>query len=572
MANKVTKNKKFASPYGYRNIDGVEYYGREEYDPAAKRSSFVRYGRYIAIKNIAECENGNSVTVTIEFDNLSGKRRCIDIDRSLLGKPGELQMLLLSKGADAYAHGMPVLLKCLRESERNIAFVANIHEKTGWVDENADEFAFRASTLISKDGKSTSTYGGIYDISSKGSFETWKEMVLRVVLGWIPLEIAVLIGLSPIISSLCGARNLIFHFCGDSSKGKTSAAILTVSVAGCPNPMETAKKRNAKDQSLRPLLSSWNGTTNALVKKLQGLDGTITVFDELSKLQDVKGLANIIYSISDGGDKDRLASLDSLQAVDSFRTNILSVGEESLLDKAENGNTGLRMRVCEIQTDFTKSAKQAEEIVTCCYENYGFAAPMFAKYVVENMTKDAVCMLYTKNLDAYEAALIAAGDTSNSTRRLAEFGAILLTTAEIAEKALGIPFSVTEIQRFLIDQQASDTRNQDIGIRAHTALWEYINANIAHFVVGNATDWTKSVECYGRIENCKSGTGKEVAFIKRNFCDIMKELGFNNASLIIKKFKSLGLLSYEAGKNDRKRMITKQADQTRVYVVIFPDI
>ena len=573
--NKTKKLRSAYSSYGYQNVNGQDYYGRYEYNSGSNSYEFVAYGRYIAVKNIySSIDKANSPTiVTIEYDNLAGQRKQIDVDRSLWAKPSELQSLLLGLGADASAN-MSILIKCLSVSEKSVCTIKHMHHKTGWVIKNAlsdVELLYKGRRLLGRTkSASNSVYVGPYDLGQKGAFADWRQMVLEYVIGNTPLEVALLIGLSPIISGLCGTRNLIYHFMGDSSKGKTTSANLVVSVAGCPNPVETATRQNLMGETLRPLLSSWNGTSNALLKKLQGLDSTIMVFDELSKLLDTKALPNILYSIADGADKDRMNGLSSMQAVDTFKTNILSIGEESLLDKAGSGNTGLRMRVCEIQADFTRDADQAMAITAGCYENYGFAASRLAAYIVRKMDYEKVKALYNQHLSDYEAALIATGIQTNSTRRLAEFGAILLATAEIAEKALSISFSDDEIRDFMLNQQTSTGQNLSIGQRAHTALWSYINQNIAHFIVGPPTTWNKNIPCYGRIVANKNGTGKEVNFDKGCFRTIMASLGFNNTGLILQNFKSMGLLNHETNKLDRKRTINAQLGQTRVYSIIFP--
>ena len=184
-----------------------------------------------------------------------------------------------------------------------------------------------------------------------------------------------------------------------------------------------------------------------------------------------------------------------------IRTNILSVGEESLLEKANNKNSGLNVRVCEISTDFTNGPEQAEAIVAGCYENYGHAGPLFAQYIVENLTYADVVELRQKKLLQYSDALVAAGCQSKTIRRLAEFGAILLTVAEIAEAALGIPFAQKDIINFLVDQQISTDVNTDIGIRAHNALRGFVNSNIGSFITNGSTVWTKSGTCLGKIEH-----------------------------------------------------------------------
>ena len=417
--------------------------------------------------------------------------------------------------------------------------------------------------------KQEAQYVGQYDLSKKGTFVAWKNMINQYVLGRPALEIAVLIGFSSIVSSEWGARNLIFHFVGDSGTGKTTSAILAISVMGCPNSVETRRYLSDDGKPMRSLMSSWKGTSNALIAKLDGLDGTLMVFDELSKVESTEILTSTIYTLSDGADKDRMLSPTEMQNTNVIRTNVLSVGEESLLEKANNQNSGLNVRVCEISTQFTDSAAQAEAITATCYENYGHAGMKFAQYIVDNMSYVDVANLRERNLSIYENALVAAGSQSNTIRRLAEFGAILLTAADIAEKALGILFTKSKIIDFLVEQQIKADSNADIGIRAHNALLGFVNANIGSFITNGSSVWAKSITCLGKVENPPGGP-MEVSFVAEEFPKIMKSLGFNNPALILQKFKAAGLLKYEAGKNYRKRQITKAGGTVHVNVVCFP--
>jgi uncharacterized protein (DUF927 family) len=218
-------------------------------------------------------------------------------------------------------------MNCLRVSEAT-AKRGWCYQRTGWLIENAgsDEeiLSYKGRYLVSNadDGADT-PYIGKYDLNKKGTFSAWKTMVQQHVLGQIALEVAVLIGLSPVISCEWGARNLVYHFMGDSTTGKTTSAILAVSVAGCPNPMETRKGLGADGKQLRSLMSSWKGTSNALIGKLDGLDGTLMVFDELSKVENTEVLTSTLYTISDGAGKDRMMSPTEMQSTNVIRTNVL---------------------------------------------------------------------------------------------------------------------------------------------------------------------------------------------------------------------------------------------------------
>lgn len=564
----VKKSRSVYDGYGYEKIGNKYYYGKYEYDAASKSYVFVKYGRYIAIERVSVDMDGGSPILTIVYETLDGEAKSICIEKSLLSKKRELQSLLLQCDADAHDGGMKALLHCLHTSEES-ALRGRCYHRTGWFP--GEKLAFKGKTLI--DGTpsgAAAEYAGSYDLATKGTFSAWKDMIEKEVIGNAPLEVAVLVGLSPIISSRWGSRNLIIHFMGDSGTGKTTSAILALSTVGCPNPAETAKNVGVDGKPLRTLMSSWKGTANALIGKLDGLDGTLMVFDELSKIEDDRVLTSTIYALSDGADKDRMSSPTELQKTNQVRTNILSLGEESLLERAKSKNSGINVRVCEISTEFTSSAEHAERIVTACYTNYGHAGSELVGYIVENLNHDSVAKLRERNLDEYEAALVGGGCKSKTPRRLAEFGAVLLTVADIATKALKLNFSRQSIIDFLVDQQVNSDSNTEIGLRAHAALKGFVTRNAANFVIGECKTWNKNIPCYGKIELNRSGAMCEVAIEVSQFKQIMNQLDFSNPSLVIQQLKNNGLLNYEARKNYRKRTIISDVGVVRVYAIKFP--
>lgn len=571
MANKKTRSAYAA--YGYDIVDGVKQYGRVEPTKDGKDVEFVGYGNYIGVEHALTDIDGGCPIQTLGYITIYGESKSVNILRDMLGQKKQLQTLLLKCNADVYDAGLSILMNCLRLSERKAKRGECFH-RTGWVIENVgtkdERMAFKGNSLTNSSSEAPPiTYVGPYDLGSKGTFEDWKTMVTEYVIGEPQIEIAILIGLSPIISSEWGARNLIFHFMGDSGGGKTTSAKLAISTTGCPNPQETAKYVGADGKPLRSLLSSWKGTSNALTGKLDGLDGTLMVYDELSKVEDAEVLKSTIYTLSDGSDKDRLMNSTEMQTTTYIRTNILSVGEESLLEKASTQNSGINVRVCEISTLFTDSPERAEAIEAGCCANYGHAGIMFAQYIVDNMTYSEVADLREENLIEYTDALTNAGCKSPTIRRLAEFGAILLTVADIAEEALDLTFSRDKIVEFLVDQQVNADSNLDIGTRAHNALRGFINSNIANFITDGSDEWKKSITCYGKIYYSPNGS-MEANIIADEFPKIMGRLHFDNPSLILKEFKKAGLLDYEAGKNYRKRQITKAGGVVFVNVVKFP--
>ena len=564
----ATKKRYAASNVGYDIINGEEWYGTIEYDAAKKETIFNAVGRSIRIGEIFKDEEGNTL-VRIDYIDADKSKKSLIVDRRLLGDKKELLQKLLQAGAMVYDWSYGILTKCFAFVEAQTSQVSLCHTKTGW--SKADEsFAYRGQTLISSD-EVTSFYVGIYDLSHQGTFEDWVTLVREQVMGWVPMEVALLIGLSPLISNLLDDCRLIFHLMGDSSMGKTTAGVLAASVAGCPLPSESAKRSNLKGESLHSLLTSWNGTDNAILGMLNGLDGTIIVLDELSKLSDKAELTKILYTFSDGMDKNRQKKARVMDKTDVYHTNVLSIGEESLIGKARNANTGIRMRVCEIRDRFTETAEQSEAIKKGCYANYGHAVPKMAEYMV-NTGRENILSVYERQFESFHAELSSAGDASISSHRLAVFGAVILTTAEIASDALDLSFSMEEIQAFMLKHLVGDGSSRNVAERAHEALWSYVIQYQAHFIEGNAVEWCKNIDCRGRITDSRKCKGKEVSFKRDVLYNIFRDLGFSNVDVILDHFEVKGWTNHEKGKNYNRRKITAMdSDSAQAVVVVFPN-
>ena len=91
--------------------------------------------------------------------------------------------------------------------------------------------------------------------------------------GHTPLELMICIAISALIigmlnrSKIGGFDSLLVHLVGSSTTGKTTAGMLGVSLAGSPSPNEG-------------LLQTYNGTKNAMARKLASNHGVLTVLDE----------------------------------------------------------------------------------------------------------------------------------------------------------------------------------------------------------------------------------------------------------------------------------------------------
>src|SRR5699024_8563342 len=137
-----------------------------------------------------------------------------------------------------------------------------------------------------------------YDLQPKGTFEGWWQMYLDEVKGNLLLELAVIFGVSSLVTAYLKNfheiefSGTIYSFRGQSSSGKTSAATLAVSICGNPN------------KGSKTLFRSWNGTPNALEAYINNNYGVPIVLDELS-ISRLGQFTEILYSLSEGQGRQR---------------------------------------------------------------------------------------------------------------------------------------------------------------------------------------------------------------------------------------------------------------------------
>ena len=193
-----------------------------------------------------------------------------------------------------------------------------------------------------------------YLLEPKGTFKDWLNTYINEVKGHLLLELAVVFGISALVTSFLKHKReiefagIIFSFTGQSSTGKSTAAALAVSVAGNPT------KGN------QTLFRSWNATRNALEGYLSNNFGIPIVFDELSSAT-FKDTTGLLYSIAEGQGRQRSNVHGEVKTPKNWGTSVISTSEYSIFtDSAQND--GLRVRTIEINEEFTKDATNSDNI------------------------------------------------------------------------------------------------------------------------------------------------------------------------------------------------------------------
>jgi len=348
-----------------------------------------------------------------------------------------------------------------------------------------------------------------YDLTPKGSLENWLQMYEDHVKGHPTLELAVVLGLSaPIIcylnQSYPDLKSLLINFSGDSSIGKTTALSLAVSVGGEPN------------KGHQSLLRSWNGTANANLGLLEGVYGIPIAFDELSAHYSTK-LDSLLYTLTEGVGRSRARSDGQLRKVKTWSTTILSSGELDIFNRLSE-NTGLKMRVFNFRDiPWTDSAEQSETIKASITVNHGWLLPAFVQYLFK---EDADIELYFE--EAVDKLRNDPAMTITSERVFKKL-AVITATANLLNDTEILEVDVKAIYDLVVSQENEANQTRDIGKQAHERLMQYLLANQSLISSGSRSK-------IGYIE------GQTVCIYRDQLTKILKELGFEDARIVRKKW------------------------------------
>lgn len=503
-----------------------------------KRSD-TRIARAIRIKSIQTDLDDDTVTYVLAF-HYNDRKVEVQVSRGDLTKTKLPQ--LLNRGADIFDENIHNVIRHLRNQEVQAPRI-NVHQTVGW-GKFQDQAIFKHNIAVGVE----SQYTGPLKLMG-GTYEKWEGMIRKEVLGYVPLEAALVLGASAIIVGFAGEEggqgSLVAHLTGDSSTGKTTAAMLAVSVGGSPDSRD------------KGLLSTWNSTRNAMMAKLGSNYGLPVGLDEAS-MAGLKDFSVTIYTLAEGREKARMTKDLELKEGSSWSTTILSTGEHGLLTKSSR-NAGLRVRLLEFQSvAWTRDARNAEAIKEVVLHNHGQAAPKLAKHLLE-LGKDEVL----SRVELWREEVLQKLDSADrfAPRMSVKLG-LLMITAQVIVEALGFGLDLEGLLEFFILHEQDSLEDRDISAQAYNHLLEQIalnhhrfSRNYGELSQGIADFETVSQEHWGRLDQLKDGD-RELSITKSAFSRILEEGGFEDSKVILRKFKAEGRLNCEADRLTRKRKLS----------------
>lgn len=455
------------------------------------------------------------------------------------------------QGADVTEENAKYHIRSIEYQERKIGRVNNTHSELGFAKYKEKEI-FKLYKAINED----SSYVGALDLKPKGNLGNYLDDLREHVVPYKNISLAFALGVS---SSIVAKLNmhykdintLLVHLFAESTKGKSTAAMLAISVWGNPN------------LSGGGLYNTWNSTENALSTSLAGNYGIAYVLDELS-MSKIEDTTSLIYNLVGGKDKARLTKDIELRAAATWTTSIISTGEVSLLSKAKN-NTGLDIRVLELGgIVWTEDANHSDQVKALVNRNYGVFGADFVKRLIE-FPADRLKEIFEEEREIFIQKVKEKNIHDDMLSRTSSKYAIVTLTIRLINsryKDRGIILDIEGIRELLVDTEINSINRRGIKRKAEDWLIQYIESNASKFKSGKETN--TNVDYWGTRKELPNGE-LEVAILTNKFEEIMRKGKFEDTKVVLEQLKKEGKLEYEAGRLTRKRKVN--AIQTPVYVI-----
>lgn len=573
-------------------------YGVNEFNEKLKAMVFTPLGKAAYIDSITRDIETNLVKFVLFWDYL-GETVYFELTRKSISDHTMMQDLI-EAGADVTKKNFNVFVDTLRlqEADMEASGVGSkkVYSHLGWKTipiphpngGTVKKLCYRASTMI---GPCNAEYIGPLKVSPMGTFEAWKDMVDKEIIGHIPAEVVMLASLSAVVNGLISAHttgeNPIIHLNGLSGTGKSAIAMAGCSCFGEPFDGERrVYDSNGIPSSQISCYGSWSATENATLGRCAGNRGYLIILNELGKFKGAGSggdMSSIVYNLAEGTDRLRMNKKLEVNQMEGYSTTILSIGELSLLECCKNKADGIRVRVLELDMPMTTSAANADRIKAISRKNNGWAAPMLAEHIINNGGIKMVLNIY----DRWCSQLLSVWpDTPSKDRFIRKFPALFLTTAELAKAALGITFSEQAIVDFFLEREVTHGHNRNSAAESYETVLAQCRIHEDRFYVKTDrsakrnTAFTQPIiprnESWGRI-TYTSKLWKDNKVIVQEFEvrkkiveDILRENGFSNKKTCVEAWKAADVLDYLDDTHPcRKRKIDPAAPEgttEQVYV------
>lgn len=496
-----------------------------------KNNNYFAYPFSYRVEVIKQCilEN-NQAELVLEYFN--GYETAVHSFSCSILDPKEVRQLL-NYGILFETSSTKELIAYLMRSMQK-APVVHLYRHLGWSND-ADNLTFFWHKPISNSEKYRNwVYDGDLLLSSKGSLSVWTNMVREQVAGNAALTFVLAAGFASSILALLNDKydlgSIVVSLANETSRGKTTAAMLAVSPYACP-------KINCGT------LKSMFATPNALVSVLGSCSGLTVAFDELGASgMDSKGFTKLLYNLSSGAGKLRLNSNAELKKAEIYSSVIITTGEFPLLDEEAPG--GLRSgRVIEISDDLTTSSVNSDIIRSTVLENFSVSGERFLDRLIDFGT-DKLYQLYDKAVAKLQDYVHA--QSTIKDRIISKF-AVLWITEHLMNKWFDFNINQKKFLTYIIKL----ANKSMLVVTPEDRLLDIIIEEATKFRYKFSQNGSSPLgACIGEINVFDSY--KEIIIYKSEFEDITRKHNILNSTSILKSLRRKGVLKSEVGRLENR--------------------
>lgn len=506
----------------------------------------VVISKYMELKKITRNIDTDTYKATIRYKAFFEIKE-IEVDREIYLNKNKI-IELINVGLDVRHSNAGALVEYFREAEETIDTITKVHSKLGFERSN-DKKIYKLYKAIGTE----STYIGRYEIKPKGDKNEYEKMLEQEVYGRCELEFIMITSLSAIILGYIGEEvgldSPIVHLVGNSTTGKSTALKFGASLFGYPD----VKKQG--------IYSTYNGTNNALLNKIGGMNGVPFALDEIS-MSYTNNFTNFVYALANGTDKERLNKNSELKEKETWLTVILSNGEKSLIESS-NKNAGIQVRVIEARNfSWTKNAENSEKINQTILKNYGHMGAEFANYIVDIDEGDVVKRFEEVREEVYKQLENTIVVDAMTKRRCSKY-ALLVLTAYYYEEMKNIKLNIDGIINMLIKIESESIESRSFSESTIDYVKQYIAKYKRRFECGDNTP----MDTLGKI--ITKGEHIEVQMNKISFAEMITQGGYEDKNVVLKELKDNGFLNHEKDRFTRSRKNSLGYSED-VYVIKLP--
>lgn len=455
---------------------------------------------------------------------------------------------LTKYGADIPKYAIPHIVNFLTFTEEK-SKESQEHIRLGW---NGERDGYYHNAYIALDTQYQSTYKGDFKLVSDGTKQSFLSAVEKHISGRTPLEFMLACGFSAVvngyISKYVKQDTLIVHLAGESSTGKTTAAVTAIAPFGKPDT--------------DGLIKTWNSTMNALLKEFADNHGVPLVLDESSS-KEGESFTTVLYQLAEGKERSRLTKEAEKRQVATWNTTVIATGEHKLTEKSAKNN-GLVVRVLEFEgVKWTESAEHSKQIKEVFSTHYGTLFEEYVRHILQHYTPEA---LYQKLEQAAKLMHDNFKFQDKFSERISMKYGVILLAAQLFNDCFTLQLNTEEMIEFMAKNDLRQVGKRTMDQKALSVIEQFILKNRHHFeVTGTTVNYT---DFYGKVTYKKDHT--EVIIIKKVLDDELKKCGFASTEVVMSELKNNNYLNAEAGKNTRKRTVPASEDkkvQQNVYVL-----